>query len=228
MSSIAFHSKERTVRVSGRERAAFGCICSDHLIADLPATEQLLKHIPDDYIHRASPAYQRKSAETYLRVGGAVVVDGERISAADLALNTTLSRRQDGLTLIARLHAHCETHAWVDGPNRAWLAGVIEGAVRNGPLRADPFGYDGWQAVVDLLRESDRGPVVTSYSVCESFPALVGCNEETWETLTSDQRWEIAVQALRDADDRRELRPDDWDWPVYHFLDKPYTAKDLS
>jgi hypothetical protein len=112
--------------------------------------------------------------------------------------------------LAARLHAQCEIHAWVDGPNRAWLADIIDEGVETGIMRPHPDMDDiektGWQAVTTLLRRTDSEPVVTSYSVCEQFPNSYastylppwpeGVTEE-WDALTEKQQRER--ETLSDA-----------------------------
>ena len=75
------------------------------------------------------------------------------------------------LRLSARVHGSCEIHGWVDGPNRAWLADVVEEGLASGVLRyAYQTQYENWPGVVALLRRTSRPPVVMAYSVTESFP----------------------------------------------------------
>jgi len=78
----------------------------------------------------------------------------------------------------------------------------------------------GWEAAVNLLRLRDDEPIVTSYSVCEQFPAesLIDPallpkdddGEPYWDGSTNDL-WDLAMAALRAKKGALELRPDDFD-----------------
>lgn len=146
-------------------------------------------------------------------------------------LLTEACQRGDDWRLIARLHGQCEIHAYVEGEDRDWLAGIIEGALASGLLRE---GFDttidpnsGWRKVIDLLRSRDDEPVVTSYSVCEGFPNLTLVRqEETWQPtrpswepgeewydLPAEEQWATALAALRKKDERGSwlrLQPANW------------------
>jgi len=71
--------------------------------------------------------------------------------------------------------------------------------------------------VIALLRAADDQPVVTSYSVCDSFPnaTLVGLTDErdheAWYGLPVAEQWRQALLALR-AEPKCELewRPNNW------------------
>jgi hypothetical protein len=116
--------------------------------------------------------------------------DGTPLDNFSLVLNTVLAIGSDAMCLLARLHAQCEIHAYVEGPHRSWMADLIQegldsklyrASLRPGNVdgtRGEPHGQ-GWEELITLLRARDDAPVVTSYSVCEQFP-----NAETarWET----------------------------------------------
>lgn len=116
---------------------------------------------------------------------------------ADLEMNTALAAGSDPVRLAAKIDSWCEAHCWVDGPDRAWMAGLIETGLDQGLYRhglrirkADdrPAAWRalGWTDVVDLLRASDQGEVVLSYSHGDDFP-----NEQIaeWEPPPAPPGW---------------------------------------
>jgi hypothetical protein len=146
-----------------------------------------------------------------------------------LQLNTAMAMGNDVVRLCARLHGQCELHAWVDGPNRAWLADLIERGLESGVLRRSMWyeDYDaggmkvsdeGWGPVVALLRKASDSPIVTSYSVCRQFPSpdLVdpppdADDDEDWfYGATRGDRWARCMTALRAKDCGLELKPENW------------------
>lgn len=138
-----------------------------------------------------------------------------------LSLNTAIASGSPFLNLAARIHATCEIHGYVEGPNRAWLAGLIEEGRKRNIFRPEM----GWEEVVDFLRLSDDTPVVMSYSVTESFPnpwemgwfANQGFTQEQidndegyegWEKLSYEEQWDLAMEWLRNNGDHVEMAPD--------------------
>lgn len=176
--------------------------------------------------------------------------DGTKVSNVNVfqtTLNTALAVGSDPLKLYARLHGQCEVHAFVEGENRKWLADIIQRGLDIGLYRTVPRGYDGWEAVVTMLRKRDDEPVVTSYSVCESFPnhtivqnaGLINLpfytdedgkvyedeyDIDPWEDLTDEERWNLGMNAIRLNEGWLELTPKHWDWPDWYFGDKPLTG----
>lgn len=117
------------------------------------------------------------SLKTSLRVQGVdmLVCGGVRLNSRNVDLNTALVAGSDPIALAAKIHGWCESHAWVEGPDRAWLAGVIEHGIetalyRRGMGWEQPREYDSGPGVIPLLRSRDDEPVVMSYSVCDGFP----------------------------------------------------------
>lgn len=121
--------------------------------------------------------------QTCLKVQGFdIAVAGYRLSTADLEYNTALVAGSDVVALAAKLHGWSEVHTWVEGPERAWLADLVAEGLRTGILREGILCADapdgprerwhdlGWRALIGFLRERDDEPVVTSYSVTDSFP----------------------------------------------------------
>lgn len=150
-----------------------------------------------------------RSFDTSLRVEPPrIVVAGHSLRLSSVNLNTALVAGSDPIRLAAKLHGWCELHCWVDGPHRAWLADVIDSGRQAGLYRPGM----GWENVQVLLRATDTGPVVLSYSVTDQFPgpfqhpdapAWPDGVPRRWDALTAEQ------QQTREAweDSWRELDP---------------------
>lgn len=128
-----------------------------------------------------------------------VLPDGPQVSFFEAALNTAMLFGPV-MTVFAMLHGGCEIHAYVEGPDRAWLADIIDQGRATDMMRPDM----GWEDVRTLLRARDDQPVVTSFSVTESFPGMHAAgwkwderNETRWRNLTDEQRWEKSIDGLR-------------------------------
>lgn len=170
---------------------------------------------PDCYLssmatHILSPQYEQ-AARTWMRVMASeyyLLVDGEKLPAWEIGLNSAMKTGSDAVKLMARLHAQCEIHAYVKGQNRVWLSNIIAAGRASGILRADM----GWDPVIELLRADHVGTVVTSYSVCRQFPNpnIIGATEEQWEGMTLDRQWNECVAALESGDGLLELQPENW------------------
>ena len=232
MSSISFHSPSEEIRISGRERASMGGLCNRILRAQLGLETALpdldwLQYVtaPGHYLHtdavrlssRPADAFDRieltrrlmSSLQTYLNVGhdGALILDGKPVDEFELNLNSAIEWGNRAIQLAAKLHGQCEIHAYIEGEDRAWLAEVIEEAIDRHVFRPDGFGYDGWPRLVEFLRASSAEPVVTSYSVCDSFPNPtvappdVELDEddpwETWSSFSDEQQWQWGMDYLR-------------------------------
>lgn len=107
---------------------------------------------------------------------------GEKLSLYHLSLNTAVAIGSAPILLLAKLAAQCEIHCYVEGPNRAWLAGIIEAGLHDNILRTwKNDSYPGWPGVVDLLKKRDDEPVVCSYSVTSTFPNhAVAIKQNIW------------------------------------------------
>jgi hypothetical protein len=227
MSRVSFHSQHGEAEVRGPERAYAGGVCNDLFAAVLGPSrfstdEQLAQYralFPEGHYIRTIEGdhrYIRSAIETALAVGQEFFTE---------TLNTALIMGSDPVKLLARLHGQCEIHAYVEGPDRAWLAGIIERGRTTKVLRAEM----GWEGVVALLRARDDSPVVTSYSVCERFPngAVAGWTDnqdgEGWYDLPPAEQWTRALAGIR-AERGLRLMPDDWDG--FYFGDGE-TAFDL-
>jgi hypothetical protein len=240
MSRIYFRSPEGEAELRGSERAYAGVLCNDlmYVALDLdnshylPEWEQQMwsNVIPADHWAYKNGKLDGGGVRLYVsgRSESTLPMDGEQIDTFSMSLNTALVAGSDAVKLLARLHGQCEIHCWVDGPNRAWLAGIIERGRKTHVLRPN----QGWENVVELLRSRDDSPVVTSYSVCEGFPRpdldldywpegdedsddeRYDKREKWWE-FPAARQWEGCMKTLREHGGRLELRPDDWE--DYHF-----------
>lgn len=220
MSSIAFASPSGSVSLSGAERAWMGQLVN-HIalgVLDPEHNRDLLRRAvpPDHYLQ----AEQIDSGYWGQRFGTAMSVDTLPLRAGDMAvegwhlcLNTALAVGSDAVKLAARLHAQCEIHAWVDGPNRDWLADLIESGRTAEVFRPNM----GWEEVAAFLRVDQVEPVVTSYSVTDGFPHppddFVGDDAafDAWFERPKEHQWAEALEALRAGGGGIELRPDCWD-----------------
>lgn len=253
MSRVYFHSPSETTELRGAERHHLAWFTT-HLTwpiiepyaenrwgeRDTPA--HILKIIPKAcYLHSTGQeALMRLDAfRTWFNVSmdessDHFLIDGEKLRLFSLQLNTLYRMGDDPLKLAARLHGQCEIHTWVDGPNREWLAEIMEWGRKTGVFRPEM----GWEDVIELLRKRDDEPVVTSFSVCESFPnaGIAGWLQleknqarlredetlrdgihEEWYELPGEQQWEMAMTRLRSGEVGAglELEPEGWD--EYYF-----------
>lgn len=238
MSRIYFHGRDAEAEVRGSERAYIGSLCNSLLkvaigpVFDSPRQPSWVRKILPSDCYVLQVGDFANALDTYLGAGfGDLLIAGERKSVFDLALNTAMRMGNDTIKLMARLHAQCEIHCFVEAPNFEWLATVIENGRQQNILRADM----GWENVITLLRSGDPGPVVCSYSVTEEFPNAYVAeqggtwqppkdldypeedNWDAWYDLDSDERWQLAVAGLRALPGKLEMSPTDWDG--YYFGD---------
>jgi hypothetical protein len=118
----------------------------------------------------------------------------------------------------------------VEGPHRAWFADLAQEGLDQRVFRSQVNGgMTGWESVIDLLRGRDDEPVVTSYSVCDSFPnpetagwkpVLDEDGEENWDAwydLPDGEQWDTAMAGLRaDKGSLREVNPANLRAPFGH------------
>jgi hypothetical protein len=241
MSRITFESKERSVDVRGSERFHAGYLTDKltSIFLDVKSNRKLLiKAVPSGHhLHRLNTEDRdfEDLFETSLNYGSLnLELNGHPIDSFHLRLNTASAVGDDSVKLLARIHAQCEMHCFVEGPNRSWMADIIDNA------SVEVFRPDaGWDQVVELLRESNEGPVVMSYSVTESFLSTVGTEwvsemfakldvddeeavnengytawdqlEEDWYELDQDTKWDYASRWLaKNGSKRLEITPEAW------------------
>lgn len=230
MSRVYFHAPTRTAELLGSERAYAGGLASRIAAGLLNASDHqdrfgellgsghaLRRQLPGPAWGRHYELLFRHDYEPDSIP--LITWQGHRLSPFMLELNTVLLVGNEPMRFLARLHGQCEIHCWVDGPNRAWAADVIEEGVRSGLYRSN----QGWESVVELLRESDQDRVVLSYSGADTFPNpgladIEGYGEE-WSALSVEERWERAVKGLAPLS---EIKPG-----PYHFAEG-LTVLDLT
>lgn len=211
MSRVYFHSRHGEAELRGSERAHCGLLV-DHLTDGFLSSiygddaERLLSLVrPDHYLHkqdRSSPGWilrWRDTFSTALRSGfyGEMFQwKGKEVDGFAIRLNTAMKYGNDAVRLAARIHGQCELHCFVEGINRAWLAGIITegldaGIFREGRWYEDRDGNrkwsdQGWRGVIKLLLDRDDEPVVMSYSVCDQFPNSYAAN---WSPPPMPESW---------------------------------------
>lgn len=208
MSRIYFHHPDKTVELEGPERAWFGSICDRMNRAALGAGERMwddsVAHIRAmclDARIRTLPARDLLGAicdwmGALHQERGVLGWNGHKLDLFHLQLNSALAMGGNAVKLAARLHAQCEIHAWVDGPDRAWMADIIEVGLEDGVFRWKVRDYyNGWQGVIDMLRSDAREPVVTSYSVSDYFP------------YDSRMSFHDALSELRESNPTLQIKP---------------------
>lgn len=229
MSHVAFHSPQGTAYVSGPERALAHWLCPQIALLHVPDHEVLKPLIPNrDLRDRRSFEYWLRLWDNYF-----VLPDGKRVDTFGVVLNTTLRQGDEILKLMARLDGQCESHAYVEGPNRAWLADLIEKgrntiynphpSIRDEVIKPGPYLRDGmgWEDVVALLRSRDDEPVVTSYSVCDGFPNSLYAgipnqeeiDDDEWDSMLEESQWKWAMAGLREENNTAqvEMKPENWE-----------------
>lgn len=191
MSRVYFHSPSGEAELNGSELHHLKQVVSDAAIRvfalDDPAHVERLRALihPDHYLSQlqfTDPAFRVKSLQTCLNIREDVFFFSlAPVETFSLVLNTALLDADDPMRLAIRIDGQCEIHAYVEGPNRAWLADIIDAGLATGLYRRGlhvgrpgggqgPWRSQGWEDVIALLRSRDDEPVVTSYSVCDSFP----------------------------------------------------------
>lgn len=235
MSSISFASQSGgTIRISGRERSMMESVCDSFRQAQTGDFKydnlSWLKHIcrPGHYLHskaiqiedardaneRALLLNQLASAlDTWLRAGyddSVLAIDGAPVQLFSMKLNSAITWGNRAVQLCAKLHGQCEIHAYCEGADRSWLADVIQEGIDCHVFSPEPMGYDGWPKLIDFLRASDGEPVVTSYSVTDSFPSADSAPQgvlplskdgeidwDAWYEIPPAQQWEWGIAKLR-------------------------------
>lgn len=192
MSRTYFHSPERESAVYGSERAYASILAQDltwglvaHRATSSFDKDRLLKHFygfephwRDKNSHlQHDPYYSRLIIQDELRSffgsfygrDRYIEVGENKVDPLDFSLNTAIACGSRPLVLLAKLHGSCEDYAWIDPADCEWFADIIDEGRKMQVMRENA----GWEDVADHAREVARtgiGPLVTSYSVCESFP----------------------------------------------------------
>lgn len=224
MSSVYWHSPSGEARLAGAERHYAGYFMErlvESFIPDDPSgwPEKLFKL--DDNRQRLGSykeAVRIWCLGSFLGNPEPLVYGDLKESPFDLVLNTAVTIGNDAVKLFARMHGQCEIHAWVDGPNRAWLADIIRRGRKLNVLRSEM----GWEDVISLLVMRDDEPVVTSFSICEQFPdpwwILSNEGDEDDEVdddeagaMSHEEAWRRGMEILRGAEEGfLEIEPKRW------------------
>jgi len=262
MSRIYFHSPSGDAEVPGTERAWMGTVTDSlgmspvdsHLLINLSTTGCVTLFGRSVATWSAEQVQSARLAVRHsdsVSDGLAISVYGVDLDPGCLTLNTALQLGSPAIRLMTRLHNQCEIHCWVDGPNRSWLADLIDAGLAEGSFRhTEEARGCGWSDVTKLLRSRDDEPVVTSYSVCDQFPnsyastwmpawpegvperwdALDEATQEerseraeSWYDLPPDEQWARGIEWLRAQAGGLELTPDQFTGSrEFHF------GRDLS
>jgi hypothetical protein len=234
VSTLYFHSPSGTAEVRGTEAHHMRNLVHDLTLGLLRIRwdkdiDRMLQLLPPDHsmriIKRDQLAPWAEMFGTYWRTSSEDFVwRGHCLNSFEISLNTALAIGGWPLWLVARLAGQAELHAWVDGPNRKWLAGIIDDGLQAGLFR-DGAGWDG---VTALLRDRDGEEVVTSYSITGGFPDSdlakwdrpvmpEGCHaenfefvvESAWAGMSDAERWTAGMAGLRADTGNLELSPDE-------------------
>lgn len=135
-------------------------------------------------------------------------VAGTTLRAGNVEANTALAAGADHIKLATKLAAW--SSCIIDGPHRAWVAGIIDAGLAGGGFRDGV----GWDKIAAMLRESDTEPVVTSHSSGDGFPSAylagmyppmpdgIGPNDwEAYDRLPAEVR-DAREEAIAAADEQ--------------------------
>jgi hypothetical protein len=215
MSAVYFHSPSCTVALRGPERAYAGHLTNRLAIGLLDLSgyrtrERLEPYISMPYGPVLDDADWARQMELWWGQSGqqGFSVGDVELHPRNITLNTAMVAGGDAVELLARVHATCEIHGYVEGEHRDWLAGIIERGRESRVLRASM----GWEQVVTMLRNREDEPVVMSYSVCDAFPnALCHDDQEAFWELEESQQWELSMAWLRGGRKGQvDLHPEMW------------------
>ena len=219
MSRVYFHFEDgEDVEVRGAERAWASRVCNSLALALVgdQYDSWIAKYInPKHYLHSMKGEAWERSFPAAVGAdyrGDLFVREGKAVESFSLVLNTATVLGSEPVRLLARLHAQCEIHAWLEEANRKWYAEKISLGLRDKVLRRSM----GWEELAERLTDikSHPGAVVTSYSVCEQFPHPMGADEyrgderDAFFEKPHAEQWAFAIDRLRRSS--LEWKPETW------------------
>lgn len=224
MSYLAFNTRERDVHVRGWERHRLPGICQDMAWGLMgatpasPALDRLALLMPEGHpadTPDRGPGWAAQWAQTYRLfftqdADNLITYKGHPVGTTGLILNTVLALGSGPMKLAARFAGQSYSHAWIPGKDRGWAAdliteGIVTDVFRHKIKYTDPssiaagdpvvrWDRSGWDQVIQLLRETDRGPVVLSVSTGDDFPDMyeLGVPADAEDEMEIDQVWDLA------------------------------------
>jgi hypothetical protein len=193
MSYIQFQTRTKSVQVSGRERSLIRSYMSQitNSFVSLNNNDDALGFVkfcfPEDhylYDYRRDDFSLIKNIKTSLSLGDLTLNHCDDTEFWLIQANTLISIGSDALKLLVKIYSQCEVHGFIEGNNRKWAASILQNALDCGLIRKNPFGYNGWDSLIELMNEDDDSPIVMSYSVADDFP-------------TKPKKFDSAVDELR-------------------------------
>jgi hypothetical protein len=255
VSRIYFHTRTGTVAVLGNERAYLSRLIDDYGLAIVDGrflrrasgwlTIDLYGKQPNDYSLDSDLESTAKLAFGSMLSSKSLAYQGTTLDPWILTLNTVMRAGSPALQFATRIHAQCEMQGYIEGPDRAVIADIVEAGIAAGIYRRTyPDGREpGWAKLVSMLRDDDTEPVVMSSSHGDQFPSPYidmpplpeGAEswrdfteeqsaergaaqvdlETAWEDLNDDQRWDQGVAGLRARPGFLRINPAEHD--TYHY-----------
>lgn len=236
MSGIDFTTRDGSASVRGAERP-YGAALAARLTAailelDGQRTQERNRRIlPDIFFRQAAFNDQSAGCTTSLtdaftywapmsgmmyEDGSADIRIGDKTERPDgFVINTAVVAGSDPIALLTRIHAYSEEGLLVTGPDRSWLAGIIDAGLQAHILR----DKSGWEGAAELLRSDSRSPALITTSQGVSLSWLQGAaagfyadgqtDQERWaaekafDALSGAEQWDRSISALLE-----ERRPD--------------------
>jgi hypothetical protein len=249
MSSCDFTSPSATASVSGREWHRLRRVLHQMATGVLDARSSAGQDRLEELSGTRAPAWSRSPADgpafyaalqqwatgVEYRVTNHGAEDlswrGVPLKKLGLVCNTAMVLGSDPVRLAGRLIAQADGGGcWAEGPDRAWLAGIIRGGLESGALASREIAQldegarwfpTGWEDVAALLESRDDEPVVMTYSVSGGFPGgppagwrteLAGSDdrEDQWWAAPAAERWAAGLEWLRAWQPGARLTPATW------------------
>lgn len=229
MSRVYWHTRDHgTAELRGSERAyASELALAIGMGIAWPrsrARERMASALVDPPDYLVAPADDRqwgRFAETWLRTDGVLSIYGEAMPFGTLALNTLITMNRP-LRLLAWMDGLCESHGYFEPDAQPALIETISEGLASKSFRWD----QGWSEVLKLLMDLDgAGPIVWSYSVCESFPERwqlrpprdpsesdedyeERVDRHIYDEISPEETWDRCIEILRAAEWPVALHPD--------------------